>query len=117
MQRKKATANIQIDNERIRVTEYSFNKNEETGFHIHQWDYVVIPQTNGQLLLIDDNEVETTTTLVKGEPYYRRAGISHNVINNGKDKIVFIELEIKACLLYTSPSPRDGLLSRMPSSA
>ena len=23
----------------------------------------------------------------------------------------------QACLLYTSPSPRDGLLSRMPSSA
>ena len=26
-------------------------------------------------------------------------------------------LELKSCLLYTSPSPRDGLLSRMPSSA
>ena len=25
--------------------------------------------------------------------------------------------ELEACLLYTSPSPRDGLLSRMPSSA
>ena len=25
--------------------------------------------------------------------------------------------EIQTCLLYTSPSPRDGLLSRMPSSA
>ena len=24
---------------------------------------------------------------------------------------------LKFCLLYTSPSPRDGLLSRMPSSA
>ena len=24
---------------------------------------------------------------------------------------------VRACLLYTSPSPRDGLLSRMPSSA
>ena len=24
---------------------------------------------------------------------------------------------VKTCLLYTSPSPRDGLLSRMPSSA
>ena len=24
---------------------------------------------------------------------------------------------LAACLLYTSPSPRDGLLSRMPSSA
>ena len=27
------------------------------------------------------------------------------------------DLLISACLLYTSPSPRDGLLSRMPSSA
>ena len=25
--------------------------------------------------------------------------------------------QLKICLLYTSPSPRDGLLSRMPSSA
>ena len=25
--------------------------------------------------------------------------------------------DVKGCLLYTSPSPRDGLLSRMPSSA
>ena len=25
--------------------------------------------------------------------------------------------EVQSCLLYTSPSPRDGLLSRMPSSA
>ena len=88
-----ATAN---GNERIRVTEYSFNRNEETGFHIHQWDYVVIPQTDGQLLLIDDKEVETTTTLIKGNPYYRKAGVSHNVINYGKEKLVFIELEIKA---------------------
>ena len=30
------------------------------------------------------------------------------------DGIVMI---YKSCLLYTSPSPRDGLLSRMPSSA
>ena len=28
-----------------------------------------------------------------------------------------IKPERKSCLLYTSPSPRDGLLSRMPSSA
>ena len=28
-----------------------------------------------------------------------------------------ITLEYIPCLLYTSPSPRDGLLSRMPSSA
>ena len=29
---------------------------------------------------------------------------------------IFVDLK-QSCLLYTSPSPRDGLLSRMPSSA
>ena len=33
--------------------------------------------------------------------------------NDDKTKIALCEF----CLLYTSPSPRDGLLSRMPSSA
>ena len=28
-----------------------------------------------------------------------------------------LKAPVKSCLLYTSPSPRDGLLSRMPSSA
>ena len=32
-------------------------------------------------------------------------------------KSPWFRLLLKACLLYTSPSPRDGLLSRMPSSA
>ena len=36
------------------------------------------------------------------------ASVAHNVRR---------AIEIGACLLYTSPSPRDGLLSRMPSSA
>ena len=29
----------------------------------------------------------------------------------------YLPVECNPCLLYTSPSPRDGLLSRMPSSA
>ena len=34
-----------------------------------------------------------------------------------KDEDVDACIEAITCLLYTSPSPRDGLLSRMPSSA
>ena len=34
-----------------------------------------------------------------------------------KYRIMVVIPESKDCLLYTSPSPRDGLLSRMPSSA
>jgi len=38
-----------------------------------------------------------------------------NMINNGA---AILDLGARStCLLYTSPSPRDGLLSRMPSSA
>ena len=37
------------------------------------------------------------------------------LIPAGEGKIGF--MPFMPCLLYTSPSPRDGLLSRMPSSA
>ena len=43
-----------------------------------------------------------------------------NTVEEVKDE-EFKEKEVaipgEGCLLYTSPSPRDGLLSRMPSSA
>ena len=38
-------------------------------------------------------------------------------IDGGADDEVTLNRNTNACLLYTSPSPRDGLLSRMPSSA
>ena len=43
------------------------------------------------------------------------AGVASGV--NGLADTVETGAETGACLLYTSPSPRDGLLSRMPSSA
>ena len=40
-------------------------------------------------------------------------------IPNVRDKTIPEQklVQVSICLLYTSPSPRDGLLSRMPSSA
>ena len=40
-----------------------------------------------------------------------------DVMMPGETGIEFLADLRKGCLLYTSPSPRDGLLSRMPSSA
>ena len=39
------------------------------------------------------------------------------IISHNKTLAAQLYAEFKGCLLYTSPSPRDGLLSRMPSSA
>ena len=33
------------------------------------------------------------------------------------EELIFINPVVSSCLLYTSPSPRDATLSRMPSSA
>ena len=57
-----------------------------------------------------------------GAPVYVRHEIVHNkhVVDDLKNKgAIFVEEleEIKDCLLYTSPSPRDPKTSRMPSSA
>ena len=38
-------------------------------------------------------------------------------VHEDRFSVVTNNKEYDACLLYTSPSPRDGLLSRMPSSA
>ena len=39
------------------------------------------------------------------------------VAPSASNDLAFSQSMVDACLLYTSPSPRDGLLSRMPSSA
>ena len=55
----------------------------------------------------------TNLNLTKPEPGAAEDtwGISLNADLDALDAI------FSTCLLYTSPSPRDGLLSRMPSSA
>ena len=49
-------------------------------------------------------------------PFYAVGLFGGAFLSNRAVAIVLPAL-VYACLLYTSPSPRDGLLSRMPSSA
>ena len=53
----------------------------------------------------------------------RLLGVSMDEVNRLVDRKKLFPMrdgatvKFRTCLLYTSPSPRDGLLSRMPSSA
>lgn len=89
-----ATATIQIDNERVAVTEWRFAPGAETGWHRHQYDYVVVPQKTGKLLL-KTKDGDSVSELVCGKSYFRKAGVEHNVINANDDEFVFIEIEMK----------------------
>ena len=71
-------------------------------------------QTNGNLDLVDKvKEFATVSQMVEFSTMI-------STINREKNKSSFTRVksvDSNYCLLYTSPSPRDGLLSRMPSSA
>ena len=46
------------------------------------------------------------------------SGLFCNPLGHGREEIIeAITKQLKTCLLYTSPSPRDRTRSRMPSSA
>lgn len=90
-----AIPTVQIDDDRVRVTEWRFPPGTATGWHRHEMDYVVVP-TVGGTLTIDSADGSTQAELVAGRSYTRREGVEHNVINATDAEIVFIEVEIKA---------------------
>ena len=92
--RPKAQPTVQIENDRVIVTEWRFTPNAETTLHRHGYDYVVVPQTTGKLL-IETPDGEVTSDLVSGQAYSRSIGVEHNVINANDYEFVFIEIELK----------------------
>jgi quercetin dioxygenase-like cupin family protein len=83
-----------ISNERVVLTEWRFAPGAETGWHVHGMDYVVVPQTTGKLLL-ETKEGDRSAELSVGRPYFRPAGVEHNVVNANDYEFVFIEVEIR----------------------
>lgn len=90
---KQARSTRLIENERVRVTEWRFQPGAATGFHRHEHDYVVVPITSGAFLL-KDKEGERRAELVAGQPYFRNAGVEHDVVNAGDREVVFVEVEL-----------------------
>jgi quercetin dioxygenase-like cupin family protein len=86
---------MQIDNARTRVTEWRFTPGAATGYHRHAYDYVVVPLTSGTLKLIGPEGHETLAELATGVPYFRHAGVEHNVVNANAYEFVFVEIEFK----------------------
>ena len=78
--------------------------------------------TKGMPVPVSDKEIEKILGQIKDGVAQPKTGIEYSV----GEKVQVVDgpfasfsgmVEDIDCLLYTSPSPRDGLLSRMPSSA
>lgn len=94
--REPATATVQVDTAEMRVTRWDFAPGAETGWHRHGWLYVVVPVTDGTLLLELPEGKTMTAALQAGVAYSRTAGTEHNVINAGTVPLSFVETELKA---------------------
>jgi quercetin dioxygenase-like cupin family protein len=90
----RAEPTVLIDNDRVRVTRWQFAAAAATGWHRHEHDYVVVPLVDGKLELVepDGNRVSELTT---GVPYFREAGVEHDVVNANDYEFAFIEVEAK----------------------
>jgi quercetin dioxygenase-like cupin family protein len=92
--RPKAVPTVQVDNERVRVTEWRFPPGGATGHHRHEYDYIVVPMTTGTLSMTGPRGA-TQAQLTTGRSYYRKAGVEHDVINTNPSEFVFVETELK----------------------
>ena len=92
---KQAKATVFIDNERVRVTEWRFAAGAATGWHRHDYDYVVVPLLDGSLRIVTEGGAEAIAELKKGVPYFRNHGVEHDVINANVYEFAFIEVEMK----------------------
>ena len=87
----KSIAIVGVSNDQTKASTIVMKYMQEYGFKV----FPVNPSAKGQKIL--------------GEEVFAK-------ITDIKSSIDIVDV-FRPCLLYTSPSPRDGLLSRMPSSA
>ncbi len=92
--RAKATPTVRIDDGRVKATEWAFRPGAETGWHRHEYDYVVVPLVSGRLMIEMPDGSTAEAELVQGIPYARKIGVEHNVVNGGDGEMRFLEIEI-----------------------
>jgi quercetin dioxygenase-like cupin family protein len=91
-----ARATTSADDDRVRVTTWTFEDGEDTGHHRHEYDYIVVPITGGafEVTEVDGSSRELTQTAAVA--YLGRVGTEHNVINRSGQTAIFVEVELKS---------------------
>jgi len=89
-----AIPTIQIENNKTRVTQWRFRKRgDNTGWHKHEYDYIVVPLFDGTLEIKNADGSKTQALMKNGIPYFRELGVEHDVINVNDFECAFVEIE------------------------
>ena len=92
-ERKPAQSQEQLNTEGVRVTKWHFRPGTETGWHRHEFDYLVIPVIGG-ILTVEDTEGSRCYPIETGLSYARKAGVAHNIANESDNDVIFVEVEL-----------------------
>jgi quercetin dioxygenase-like cupin family protein len=90
-----AQSTTNADDDRVRVTTWTFQDGEETGPHRHDYDYLVVPVTGGTFEVVDRSGAAREMTQQAAGAYMGREGTEHNVINRSGRVAIFVEVEFK----------------------
>lgn len=90
----KAKSTLQIDDDRVIVTEWSFAPGAETGHHVHAHDYLVVPLVTGTVR-VEESSGGREVEMRAGASYARSAGVAHNLVNVNEYEFRFVEVEFK----------------------
>ena len=91
----KCSSTLLAEDKKVRVTRFDFEPDQETGWHIHEYDYVITAITDCFMRLQYPDGTETESEVAAGNAYIRDAGVHHNVVNTSDQKMSFIEIEFK----------------------
>ncbi|MEO1274466.1 MAG: cupin domain-containing protein [Pseudomonadota bacterium] len=89
-----AKGTVLIENDRTRVTEWRFaRRGDNTGWHRHDYDYVVVPLFDGALEIEGPDGTLTTAPMQNGVPYFRELGVEHDVRSANDFDCAFVKIE------------------------
>ncbi len=93
--RPMATGKPLFEDDMTRITHWTMNPGEQTGWHSHDCDYVVVQLSGGRLHLDYADGTEREVDYAPGGTLSGSASIEHNAISVGDEAIVSIEIEYK----------------------
>ena len=93
--RPQAVPTLQVDDDRVRVTLWSFAPGAETGSHRHELDYVVVPLADGRLRIEGPDGTARAVERSFGASYTGTAGTEHDVVNPNDFEFAFVEIELR----------------------
>ena len=87
---------VLLDNDTTRISKWVFQPGEQTGWHLHNWDYVTIQQSGGCLKIVAADGSARMVDYSLGVTNYRQAPIEHNARNVSDVIVKVLEIEYKS---------------------